>query len=103
MCGCTQAEKVTNESQLLASHNQRAMDILNMSYEQYLMSTEEFHTLNCLIGEVESKSRTTNRIEWLKKLIRATQIQRKEDESCLAFIENQHSNLVNRSKVPRKK
>lgn len=99
----TQAEKVSCERRLLATHNQQAMDTLNMSNEQYLMSNEELHTVIHLNDEVESKSRTTNRIEWLKKLIRATQIQLKEDESCLAYIETQHSNLKNRSMVTQKK
>lgn len=94
---------MSTERHLLATHNQHAMDTLNMSFEQYLMSNEELHTLIHLNDEVENKSRTTNRIEWLKKLIRATQIQLKEDESCLAFIETQHSNLKNRSMITQKK
>jgi hypothetical protein len=100
---CTQTEKVSTERHLLATHSQQAMDTLNMSNEQYLMSNEELHTLIHLNNEVENKSRTSSRIEWLKKLIRATQIQLKEDESCLAYIETQHSNLKNRSMVTQKK
>jgi hypothetical protein len=79
------------------------MDILNMSHERYLMSNEELHTLIHLNNEVENKSRTTSRIEWLKKIIRATQIQLKEDESCLAYMETKHSNLKNRNVVTQKK
>lgn len=77
----------------MATHQQVAMDTLNTSYEKYLMSNEEIHTISNLIFNVETRSRTTSNIEWLKKIIRATQIQLKEDESCLACAENVHSNL----------
>lgn len=79
----------------MATHQQVAMDTLNTSYEKYLMSNEEIHTISNLIFNVETRSRTTSNIEWLKKIIRATQIQLKEDESYLVCVENVHSNLKN--------
>jgi hypothetical protein len=88
------AEKVSQEKRILAIHDQLASDTLNMLYEQYLMANEEINDISNLIDDVEIKSRTSNRVEWLKKIIRATQIQRKEDESSLAFIENEHSKLT---------
>ena len=82
------------ERRLLLAHYELGMDSLNMYYEQYLMSNEEVHTLTGLTKDVEQRSRTTNRTEWLKKIIRATQIQLKEDESCLAHIEIEHTLLT---------
>ena len=86
----------------MATHQQVAMDTLNMSYEKYLMSSEEIHTICNLISNVETRSRTTSNIEWLKKIIRATQIQLKEDESCLVCVENVHSNLKSAMSAIRK-
>ena len=86
----------------MATHQQVAMDTLNMSYEKYLMSSEEIHTICNLISNVETRSRTTSNIEWLKKIIRATQIQLKEDESCLVCVENVHSNLNSAMSAIRK-
>ena len=82
------------ERQLLHNHFDISMDNLNMLYEQYLMSSEENNTLAALMKDVEQKSRTTNHTEWLKKIIRATQIQLKEDESCLAHLEKEHTLLT---------
>jgi hypothetical protein len=87
---------------MLATHQQIAMDTLNMSYEKYLMSSEEIRIISNLISNVETRSRTTSNIEWLKKIIRATQIQLKEDESCLVCVEKMHSNLKNSLSVKRR-
>lgn len=92
-CNNWQAERVYAERAVLAIHEQIAMDTLNMSYERYLMSSEEIRTMSYLISIVETRSRTTSNIEWLKKIIRATQIQLKEDESCLVCVEKMHSSL----------
>jgi hypothetical protein len=61
------------------------------------MSTEELFQwqsdLTNVTRDLKNKNKVSNRIEWLRKIIRATQIQRKEDESYLAMIEKEHSKL----------
>ena len=75
---------------MLAAHYELGMDKLNMFYEQYLMSNEELSTFYYLMEDVEQRSKTTHRIEWLKKIIRATQIQQKQDKLCLDHMENEN-------------
>ena len=77
------------EGHILSAHHELGMDKLNMLYEQFLMLNEEVSTLSHHIQDVENRSKTTNRIEWLKKIIRATQIQQKQDKSCLFHMENE--------------
>ena len=79
----------------MAAHYEHGMDNLNKLYEQYLMSNEELSTFYHLMKDVEQRSKTTHRIEWLKKIIRATQIQQKQDKICLDHMENENKKKVN--------
>ena len=98
-----QAAEVATERHMLFAHHELGLDSLNMLFEQYLMSNEEVNTLRGLTNDVvqRSRSRSTSKIEWLKKIIRATHIQLKEDELCLAYVENEHTLLTKNSRIHR--
>lgn len=59
-------------------------DMVNSRRENYLMTLEEQRTYQAMTHEVRKGSSESNQhIEWLKKLVNATQIQTQEAERRL--------------------
>ena len=85
---------IMNDHQMLQRHHYNSVDIINAQNEIYLMSNEEHHAILVKEYQLQLKSDKSSRNDWQKRIIYATQIQRKEVESALTQAEQLHMKLT---------